>query len=265
MLSKSMPDRSEPQVGIGLLAEELAGPSGAGRASTRGSLFFAEMSRTTSSLRPRLRGGAGGVGVGPAELVACRCPRARGVQSRRWSVMRAFLSGRAGRLRAGRGAVGRLRDAGGADAVAVGDGGQPLDVACRAAGRTTSVSASHSCGNSCGDVGDRAVVLAELLARPGPGALTRRSGVAVGGERLGQGLGALARGRRRRRPRGSALDARRPGARANADDAPRRRRCSARKRSASAARSSYCWSKRVAAGVGEREDLGRAAAAARAP
>ena len=69
MLSKSMPDRSEPQVGIGLRSKSLR-PFRRRSSIHCGSLFFAEMSRTTSSLRPRLAAGAGVVAVGPAELVA---------------------------------------------------------------------------------------------------------------------------------------------------------------------------------------------------
>ncbi len=52
MLSKSMPDRSEPQLGIGFLSKI---DSALSRRSSihSGSLFFAEMSRTTASDRPR--------------------------------------------------------------------------------------------------------------------------------------------------------------------------------------------------------------------
>ena len=52
MLSKSMPDRSEPQVGIGLRSNSLR-PLSRRSSIHSGSFFFAEMSRTTSSLRPR--------------------------------------------------------------------------------------------------------------------------------------------------------------------------------------------------------------------
>ena len=63
----------------------------------------------------------------------------------------------------------------------------------------TSVSASHSCGNSLGDVRDRAVVLAQLLAPLRMGRAARRSSVPVGAQGLGEGLGALlgSRGRDR--------------------------------------------------------------------
>ena len=47
MLSKSMPLRSEPQVGIGFL------PNRRSSSIHSGSLFSALMLRTTSSLRPR--------------------------------------------------------------------------------------------------------------------------------------------------------------------------------------------------------------------
>ena len=53
MFSKSMPDRSEPHVGIGLRWKSLR-PLRRRSSIHCGSLFFAEMSRTTSSLRPRL-------------------------------------------------------------------------------------------------------------------------------------------------------------------------------------------------------------------
>ena len=52
MLSKSMPDRSEPQVGIGLLPNSRR-PFSRRSSIHSGSFFCAEMSRTTSSDRPR--------------------------------------------------------------------------------------------------------------------------------------------------------------------------------------------------------------------
>jgi hypothetical protein len=53
MVSKKMPDRSAPQVGIGWRSNSLSALS---RKSVIhcGSLFFCEMSRTTSSLMPRV-------------------------------------------------------------------------------------------------------------------------------------------------------------------------------------------------------------------
>ena len=68
MLSKSMPDRSEPQVGIGFLPNSRR-PLSRRSSIHSGSFLSAEMLRTTSSDRPRWARRAGGVGVGPAELV----------------------------------------------------------------------------------------------------------------------------------------------------------------------------------------------------
>ena len=53
MLSKSIVDRSEPHVGIGLRPKSLR-PFRRRSSIHCGSLFFEEMSRTTSSLRPRV-------------------------------------------------------------------------------------------------------------------------------------------------------------------------------------------------------------------
>ena len=77
-------------------------------------------------------------------------------------------------------------DVRGADAVAVGDGGQPLDVACRAAGEITSVSASHSWGNSWATW-----ATGQWCWHSWPPVRDRRRGgsVALGGQRLGQRLG----------------------------------------------------------------------------
>ncbi len=53
MLSKSIADRSEPHVGMGLRWNSLS-PFSRRSSIHCGSLFFEEMSRTTSSFRPRL-------------------------------------------------------------------------------------------------------------------------------------------------------------------------------------------------------------------
>ena len=53
MLSKSIPDRSEPQLGIGFLSN-IASAFSRKSSIHSGSLFLAEMSRTTASDRPRL-------------------------------------------------------------------------------------------------------------------------------------------------------------------------------------------------------------------
>ena len=52
MLSKSMPDRSAPQVGMGFLSKSLR-PLSRFLSIHSGSLLRAEMSRTTSSYMPR--------------------------------------------------------------------------------------------------------------------------------------------------------------------------------------------------------------------
>ncbi len=52
MLSKSIPERSEPQLGIGFFSK-IASARNRRRSIHSGSFFFAEMSRTTASDRPR--------------------------------------------------------------------------------------------------------------------------------------------------------------------------------------------------------------------
>ena len=59
--------------------------------------------------------------------------------------------------------LGVWRDAGGADAVAVGDGGQPLDVGAEHPAEGLGLGLAQL-RELVGDVGDRAVVLAQLLA-----------------------------------------------------------------------------------------------------
>ena len=58
--------------------------------------------------------------------------------------------------------VGWRRDAGGADPVAVGDGGQPLDVAAEDPADRLGLGLAQL-RELVGDVGDRAVLLAQLL------------------------------------------------------------------------------------------------------
>src|SRR6476469_2589486 len=68
MVSKWMPDRSAPQVGIGCRSNSLSALSR--RSSIHcGSLFLSEMSRTTSSSTPR-RADAPAFAVRPAERVS---------------------------------------------------------------------------------------------------------------------------------------------------------------------------------------------------
>ena len=65
-----------------------------------------------------------------------------------------------------------VRDAGGAYAVAVGDGGQPLHVATEQSGEHLGLGLAEL-GELGRDVGHRAVVLAELLGCAGPVVGTR--------------------------------------------------------------------------------------------
>jgi hypothetical protein len=60
-----------------------------------------------------------------------------------------------------------VRDAGGADTVAVGDGGEPLDVATEDPADRLGLGLAQL-GELVGDVGDRTVLLAQLLARGQP-------------------------------------------------------------------------------------------------
>ena len=83
----------------------------------------------------------------------------------------------------------RVGDVGGADTVAVGDGGESLDVPAEQSGEDLGLGLAQlrELGR---DVRDRAVVLAQLVAdRRG----RDRRGVAVVAQRLGQHLGAIAR------------------------------------------------------------------------
>ena len=216
---------------------------------------------------PAARGGAGGVGVGPAVLVGAealelrvawpRCAVVIGCPSiGGWSVRVVDVdrdgsgSGRAWCRRARRAASVARR------------------WTCTPSSRANaSVSASHSCGNSRGDVLHRAVPLAELDAGRGAGHRPGAGGVAVGGQRRGQRLGA---GRRRPCPAASTtsgvalLELAHPGSRRTARPRPAPS-SSARKRSAEAARSSYVAGQRAVAGVGQDVGPGRTAAAARRP
>ena len=66
MFSKSMPDRSRAPGGHRLLVEQAQRLEPQVLSIHSGSFLRAEMSRTTSSDRPRARGGAGGVGCRPS-------------------------------------------------------------------------------------------------------------------------------------------------------------------------------------------------------
>src|SRR4051794_41929290 len=66
MLSKSMPDRSEPQFGMGFFSNRRR-PLRRSLVIHSGSFFFAEMSRTTSSLIPRLAEAPAGAEAAPPD------------------------------------------------------------------------------------------------------------------------------------------------------------------------------------------------------
>ena len=88
--------------------------------------------------------------------------------------------------------AGGVRDAGGADAVAVGDGGQALDVAAEDLADRLGLGLAQL-RELVGDVGDRAVLLAQLLAG-GQSVEQRRTARAAYpslGEDPGQRLGRL--------------------------------------------------------------------------
>ena len=211
-----------------------AGPSAAGRASTAARLFFAEMSAHDGLVEAALRGGAGDVGVGPAVLVACRGRRARGgtVVVMRWSSPRWGWCGRC-----------RSCWSAGRPVVLVGTlVVQTPSPWAMVASRWTWLpeQPGEDLGLGLaqlrelrGDVRDRAVVLADLVAVR---CRADRGSVAVGGQRPGQRLG-----------RSSCGTASSSGAYRASSSAERRRAnsstassppVSARKRSALTARSS---------------------------
>jgi len=85
------------------------------------------------------------------------------------------------------GVVSPNRDMGRADSVAVGDGGETLDVGAEQSPEHLRLGLAQL-GELGRDVGDRAVVLAELFADR---RAARRSSVPVRAQGLGQGFGAL--------------------------------------------------------------------------
>ena len=145
-----------------LAARTAAGPCSRMSSIHCGSLFLRGDVADDVLVQAAARRGAGGVGVGPAVLVACRGLRARGSLSRWWSSMR-VPSGDVGAL------AGRPVAVAGIGMKVVQTPSPWAMVASRwtwvpSSSAKASVSASHSCGNSLGDVRDRAVVLAQLLA-----------------------------------------------------------------------------------------------------
>ena len=179
----------------------------------------------------------------------------------RWVVMRPLGVSRPVVVRG----VGRCSgDVGGADAVAVGDGRQPLDVGAEQAAEHRGLGLAQL-RELAGHVRDRAVVLAELPARRrsvrGRGGVTL--GAERGGERLGpgrwpgvaaRGVDGGGRGVAETRPAGGRTPPATASPPCAREEAQRGRRRGRRRRAA----------KPCPAGVGEREDPGGAAAAARA-
>ena len=172
MLSKSMPPRSEPQVGMGFLPNSFE----ALEAHLEHPLGLALLGRDVADdglVDAALGVGAGDVLVGPAELVRAD---AEGVDV---AVDRGHVSDLP--------SVVRERDEGGADAVAVGDGGEALDVDVEQAPEGGRLGVAQL-RELRGDVLDRAVVLAQLDAGAVRG---DRGGVPVVGQRLGERGGAV--------------------------------------------------------------------------
>ncbi len=186
MLSKSMPDRSEPQVGIGFLPNSRR-PLSRSLSIHSGSLLSAEMSRTTASDRPRWATGAGDVGVGPAEGIAAQAVEL-GVgglgDGRHWAVLRVV-------------GLGRSVDLG---TYVVQTPSPCAMVASRwtwvpSRRAKTSVSASHSSGNCSATWATGQWCWQSCSPVAGRGRLGRGS-VAVGREGVGEGLGPVPGGGR---------------------------------------------------------------------
>ena len=160
MLSKSIPERSRPSS-----ASACAGRS---RAAFRrnssihsGSFFMRGDLAEHVLVEPAPGVGAGGVAVGPAELVAADALEL-GVEvfdRGHWRDLLSLVGLMGARHFSGR------RDAGGADPVAVGDGGQPLGTRRPEHPADRRGLGLAQLGELVGHVGDGAVLLAELVRR----------------------------------------------------------------------------------------------------
>ena len=257
MLSKSMPPRSEPQRRHGLAVEELEALQAQVEHPLRLALLRGDVAHDLLA-QAALGGGAGDVGVAPAEVVAADALELGvALVDGGHEVTCSFFS-RGSSLSVRPGRVRGARDAGGAHPVAVGDGGQPLHVAAEHAADGLGLGLAQL-GELVGDVRDGAVLLAQLLAH---GHVARAGGVPLVGEDPGQHLG-------RARAAGSA-----------AATTPKRCSMNATRRVGELPDGGVAAGlveeaqrlhgevvvllvEALAAGLGEREHLGRAAAAAR--
>src|SRR5579863_5109502 len=250
MLSKSMPDRSAPKEGMGLRPKYLR-PFSLISSIHSGSFLRAEMSRTTSSDSPR-RADA------PAASESAQ-PNLYVPSPSSWSfavvVILSEPSGLVGGLRYPFRACHVRR----ADPVAVRDGRQPLHRGAEQPGERFRLRLAQlrELGR---DVRDRAMVLAELLAAAGPqrrGA-GRRGGVTVRGQRLRERGDLVRAGRRHRRPVPALQFGHLPAGELGDRFWPRRLGEEAERAGGQVVVGVL---ERAAARVGDREQLGRAAAA----
>src|ERR1700733_4108356 len=191
MFSKSMPDRSAPQFGMGLRSNSFR-PFSRRSSIHWGSFFLPEMSRTPSWARPRRAAVPATSESAQPNLYRSR-PSSSGCAV---VVIRRCLRF-AVRLWSGAGIQERrCGDVRGADPIAVRDGGQPLHGGTEEPGERLRLRLAQL-GELSGHVRHRAVMLAQLLAPPGArarvgtgagaGRAARGGRVAVRGQRLGQG------------------------------------------------------------------------------
>ena len=170
MLSKSMPDEVGAPGGHRLAVEELEALQAQVEHPLRLALLRGDVADDVLVEAALGASAPASSRVGPAELVAADA-LSSGLSSSMVVIERPLLSV-ARRVASGRVLV-AVRDAGGADTVAVGDGGQALDVAAEDLADGLGLGLAQL-RELVGDVGDRAVLLAQLLARPGRVAHRRR-------------------------------------------------------------------------------------------
>src|ERR1700722_19759955 len=210
MFSKSMPDRSAPQFGMGLRSNSFR-PFSRRSSIHWGSFFLPEMSRTTSSDRPRRGGGGGARPAAPPPPPRSTPPRPAGrapvpatSESAQPNLYRSRPSSSgcavvvirrclrfAVRLWSGAGIQERrCGDVRGADPIAVREGGQPLHGGTEEPGERLRLRLAQL-GELSGHVRHRAVMLAQLLAPPGARA---RVGTGAGAGNAARGGRVAVRG-----------------------------------------------------------------------